>query len=260
MLLEGRTAVVSGIGPGMGRDISLRLAREGADLVLAARTEERLAEVAAEVEALGRRAISVRTDLTDPASCRALVEAAVDACGRIDVLVNNAFHAGTMTPFEKDDLETGWRDTHEVNLWGTLRVTQAALPQMKKQRGGSIVMINTMTARVVNPGFTAYASSKAALLAATQGIAREMGPHGVRVNSVLPGYIWGPAVRAHFEQRAASEGRSFDEIRDEIASQIPLRRIPDSEEISGAVLFFASDLSSCITGQTLDVNGGQVMA
>jgi NAD(P)-dependent dehydrogenase (short-subunit alcohol dehydrogenase family) len=259
MLLEGRTAIVSGIGPGMGRDISLRLAREGADLVLAARTEAKLEEVAAEVEALGRRALCVPTDLAQPDDCRGLVEKAASEFGEIDVLVNNAFHTGTMTPFEDDDLEVGWRETHEVNLWGTLRVTQAVLPIMKAQQRGSIVMINTMTIRVVNPGFAAYASSKAALEAATRGIAKEVGPYGIRVNSVMPGFIWGASVKSYFEARAAREGRSYQEIHDEVASAIPLRRIPDSEEISGSVLFFASDLSSCVTGQSLDVNGGQVM-
>lgn len=262
MLLEGRTAIVSGIGPGMGRDISLRLAEEGANLVLAARSPSKLEEVAEEVQGLGgpSRVVCVPTDLTRPEECRRLVEAAADAFERVDVLVNNAFHPGTMTPFEEDDLETGWRETHEVNLFGTLRVTQAVLPLMKAQGSGSIVMINTMTIRVVNPGFAAYASSKAALEAATRGIAREMGPHGVRVNSVMPGFIWGDAVKGYLEARAAREGRSFEEIRDEILQAIPLRRIPDSREIAGAVVFFASDLSSCVTGQSLDVNGGQVMA
>jgi NAD(P)-dependent dehydrogenase (short-subunit alcohol dehydrogenase family) len=259
MLLEGRTAIVSGIGPGMGRDISLRLAREGADIVLAARTESKLEAVAHEVEALGRRATCVPTNLTKVDDCKRLVERALAAHGRVDVLVNNAFHGGTMTLFEDDDLERGWRTTHEVNLFGTLRVTQAVIPAMKAQGGGSIVMINTMSMRVVNPGFAAYASSKAGLHAATRGIAKEIGPYNIRVNSVMPGYIWGPMVKSHFEWRAKNEGKTFDEVYAEIADQIPLPRIPDSEEIAGSVLFFASDLSSCVTGQSLDVNGGHVM-
>ena len=158
MLLEGRVAIVSGIGPGMGRSIALRLAAEGADLVLAARSSEKLEEVGAEVEALGRRATRVPTDLAQPDSCRELVDRTLEAHGRLDVLVNNAFHPGTMTRFERDDLEKGWRDTLEVNLYGSLRVSQAAVPVMKAAGGGSIVMINTMSTRVVNPGFAAYAA------------------------------------------------------------------------------------------------------
>jgi len=259
MLLADRVAIVSGIGPGMGRDISLRLAAEGAHIAMGARSRASLESVAKEVEALGRRAVWLETDLTQKDAGKRLVDHAVSAFGRVDVLVNNAFHTGTMTPFESDDLETGWRDTHEVNLWGTLRMTQAVLPVMKKQKSGSIVMINTMTIRTVNPGFAAYASSKGALEAATRGIAREVAPQGIRVNSVLPGYIWGPSVKGFLEARAKKEGRSYESVHAEVAGAIPLGRIPDSHEIAGAVVFFASDLASCITGQTLDVNGGQVM-
>ena len=256
MLLEDRVALVSGIGPGMGREISLRLADEGADVVLAARTESRLAEVAKEIETRGRRALCVPTDISRAADAGNLVEAAIGEFGRLDIVVNNAFHAGTFSAFETDDLDAGFRDTVEVNLFGSLRVSQAAIPVMKEQGRGSIVMINTMTIRNVREGYSAYAASKAALEAAARGMARELGPCGIRVNSVLPGYIWGPNVQAHFERRAELEGRSDQEIYDEIAGEIALRTIPTAHEIAGAVVFYASDLSSAITGTALDVNGG----
>ena len=256
MLLEGRVALVSGIGPGLGRDISLRLADAGADIVLAARTESRLAEVAKEVEARGRRAVCVPTDITKDADAKNAVKAAVDSLGRLDVLVNNAFHTGTMTPFEADDLDAGFRDTVEVNLFGSLRVSQAAIPVMKEQGRGSIVMINTMSIRRVSEGYSAYAASKAGLEAAARGMARELGPYGIRVNSVLPGYIWGPGVQAFFKARAVQEDRTEQEIYDEVAGEIALQSIPPSHEIAGAVVFYASDLSCAITGTALDVNGG----
>jgi NAD(P)-dependent dehydrogenase (short-subunit alcohol dehydrogenase family) len=257
-MLQDKVAIVSGIGPGMGRDISLRLAGAGADLVLVARSPGKLEEVAAEVEQLGRRATRVQADISQPDAARRIADAALAAHGRIDVLVNNAFHPGTMTPFERDDLER-WREILDVNLLGTLRLTQAVVPAMKQRRSGSIVMISTMSTRVVNPGFAGYAASKAALNAAVQGLARELGPSGIRVNAVLPGWIWGPSVRGYLQQLAAERGVTPDDCYREVASQIPLGRIPDSHEISGAVLFFASDLSSAVTGQALDVNGGQVM-
>ena len=259
MLLEGRVAIVSGIGPGMGRSIALRMAAEGADVVLAARSVDKLEDVAADVEKLGRRATCIPTDLNRPEDCRGLVERSVEAHGRVDVLVNNAFHPGTLTPFESDDLEGGWRDTLEVNLYGSLRVSQAVVPDMKAAGGGSIVMINTMSIRTVNPGYAAYAASKAALEAATRGIAKEVGSEQVRVNSVMPGYIWGPSVEAHFEGQAKRQGISKEEAIAQVTQFIPLGRIPHSDEIAGAVLFFASDLSSCVTGQSLDVNGGHMM-
>jgi NAD(P)-dependent dehydrogenase (short-subunit alcohol dehydrogenase family) len=259
MLLEDKVAIVSGIGPGMGRSIALKLALQGADIVLAARTTSKLEEVAKEIEALGRKATRVPTDLAKLEDCRALVERAVEVHGKLDILVNNASHLGTGRLFEKDDLEAGWRDTLEVNLYGSLRVTQAAIAPMRANGGGSIVMINTMSMRKVNPTFTAYAASKAALHAATQGMARELGSDQIRVNSVMPGYIMGEAVANLFVYQAKKEGISEDDAYQRVAANIPLGRIPTPDEIAGAVVFFASDLASCITGQSLDVNGGHVM-
>jgi NAD(P)-dependent dehydrogenase (short-subunit alcohol dehydrogenase family) len=257
VLLQGRVAVVSGIGPGMGRDVSLALAREGADLAIAARSEERLREVAAEVEGLGRRVVAVPTDVAKPEDCRRLAERAASELGRIDVLVNNAFHPGSYRLFEDDDL-AHWRPPFEVNLFGTLALTQAVVPVMKAQGSGSIVMINSMIVREVLPTMGSYAASKAALLAASQTLARELGPHGIRVNSVVPGYIWGPSLRGYFEHQAKQRGVDPQVVYDEVASRIALGKIPDSEEIAGAVVFFASDLSRAVTGQSLDVNGGHV--
>lgn len=258
MLLRDRIAIVSGIGPGMGRDVALALAREGADVVLAARRVEHLVPVAAEVEALGRRAVQVPTDITRDEDCRNLVARACAAFGHVDVLVNNAYHPGTYALFEKDDLAT-WRDPLEVNLFGSLRLTQAVLPVMKGRSRGAVVMINSMIVRNVLPTMAGYAASKAALLAATQGLARELGAHGIRVNSVLPGYIWGPNLKAYFAFQAGQRGVDPQVIYDEVASEIALGTIPDSEAIAGAVVFFASDLSCAITGQSLDVNGGHEM-
>src|SRR5689334_11013356 len=123
MLLEGKVAIVSGLGPGMGRDISLALAREGADILMAARREKRMARVAEEVTALGREALCVPTDITDRASCDALAAAVLDRFGHADVLVNNAFSDGTYTRFEDSDL-AGWRATFDVNFFGMLQLTQ----------------------------------------------------------------------------------------------------------------------------------------
>lgn len=257
MLLEDKVAIVSGIGPGMGRDVSLAFAREGADLAIAARTESKLASVAREVEALGRRVLAVRTDITSPQDCQALVDRTRKEFGRIDVLVNNAFHPGTYRPFESDDL-AHWRAPLEVNLLGTLQLTKAVIPVMKEQHSGSIVMVNSMVIRDVLPTMAAYAASKAGLMAATQGLARELGGHGIRVNSVVPGYIWGPSVKFYFEHQARERGVDPQVVYDEVAAQIALGRIPDSAEIAGAVVFFASDLSCVVTGQALDVNGGHV--
>ncbi|HTO52601.1 MAG TPA: SDR family oxidoreductase [Myxococcota bacterium] len=259
MLLENKVAIVSGVGPGMGRDIALAFAREGANLALGARSAEYVESVAKEVRALGRRALALPTDITSLADCARLAASADEELGGVDVLVNNAYHPGTYELFENAELER-WRAPLEVNLLGSLRLTQEVVPRMKKRGGGSIVFVNSMIVREVLPTMASYAASKGALLAAAQGLARELGPHRIRVNSVLPGYIWGATLEGYFKMMATARGITPEAVYAEVASKIALGRIPTSEEIAGSVLFFASGLSGVVTGQTLDVNGGQVMA
>jgi NAD(P)-dependent dehydrogenase (short-subunit alcohol dehydrogenase family) len=255
MLLEDRVAIVSGIGPGMGRDISLALAREGANLVLGARTEERLREVAGEVEAQGRKAVYVPTDVTQEDQCLALAEKARETFGRIDVLVNNAFIQPPLERIEDDDV-ADWRRSHEVNVLGTLHMTKAVIPHMKEQGSGSIVFINSMTIRNPGENLGAYSATKGALLMMARTLARELGRYGIRVNTVVPGYIWGPSLKWWFKQLAKEQGRTREEIYDEIAAETALGHLPTSEEIADTVVFFASDLARVVTGQSLDVNGG----
>jgi len=255
MLLTDRVAIVSGIGPGMGRDISLALAREGADVVLAARGADKLEAVAADVRARGRRALCVPTDIASAADCRRLVEAAQREFGRIDVLVNNAFKGG-LEPLMADASVDEWRKIFDVNVFGSLQLTQAAIPHMRNGRGGSIVFINSMSMRIIEPKFGGYAASKGALLIAAQTLAKELGRDKIRVNTVVPGYIWGPALQGYFKLLAQQEHTTPEAVYDKIAARTALNHIPTSEEIADAVIFFASDLSRVITGQALDVNGG----
>jgi NAD(P)-dependent dehydrogenase (short-subunit alcohol dehydrogenase family) len=258
-LLAGRTAIVSGIGPGLGREIALLFAREGCDLALGARNTAFLESVAKDVRALGRRALAVPTDIARPEDCAALAARAHQELGGVDILVNNAYHPGTYELFEYSDLEH-WREPLEVNLLGSLRLTQAVVPLLKRRGGGAIVFVNSMIVREVLPTMASYAASKAGLLAAAQGLARELGAHKIRVNSVLPGYIWGPALEGYFASQAAARGVAPQVLYDEVAAKLALGKIPSSEEIAGAVLFLACDLACAITGQSLDVNGGQVFA
>jgi NAD(P)-dependent dehydrogenase (short-subunit alcohol dehydrogenase family) len=255
MLLEDRVGIVSGIGPGVGREVALAFAREGAHVVLAARTVSALDTVAAEVRALGREALPVPTDIASGAECTRLVERAVERFGRIDVLVNNAFMMYPTGSIEHADFAS-WRSIFEVNLFGSLRLSQAVVPHMRAAGGGSIVMVNTMSIRVIEPQVGAYAASKGALMTATQTLAKEVGPDGIRVNSVVPGYIWSEKMDAYFHHLAKEQGRPYDEVRRDVTERTALHHIPDSAEVAGSVLFFASDLSRAVTGQALDVNGG----
>jgi NAD(P)-dependent dehydrogenase (short-subunit alcohol dehydrogenase family) len=255
MLLTDRVAIVSGIGPGMGRDISLAMAREGADVVVAARGADKLEAVAADIRAHGRRALCVPTDIARAEDCRRLVEAAHREFGRIDVLVNNAFKGG-VEPLMADANLDDWRAIFGVNVFGALQLTQAVIPHMRRQGGGSIVFINSMSMRIIEPKFGGYAASKGALLIAAQTLAKELGRDKIRVNTVVPGYIWGPALQGYFKLLAQQQHTTPDAVYAEIAARTALNHIPTSEEIADAVVFFASDLSRVITGQALDVNGG----
>jgi len=255
VLLAGKVAVVSGIGPGMGRDISLALAAEGADIVLGGRTPAKLDAVAAEVEALGRQALTVTCNVADAESCAALAAAAAERFGGIDVLVNNAFHGGDDTPMLDADLKR-WHTVMEVNFFGALHMTRAVVPHMEARGDGRIVMINTMSTERIQAGSGAYAASKAALKSVTKTLARELGPKGIRVNGIHPGYIWGDSVEWYFNHLAGERGTTFQEVYDEVAAETCLGYLPSSEEIAGTVVFFASPLAKAVTGQSLGVNAG----
>ncbi|HRW36672.1 MAG: SDR family oxidoreductase [Acidimicrobiales bacterium] len=255
MLLEGKVGIVSGIGPGMGRDISLAFAREGADVVLVGRTASKLEGVAAEVEALGRRALPVVCDIADEAACRAAVEQAATALGRIDIVVNNAYDGGDAKEFMEADLDR-WRQTMEVNLFGSLHMTRAAVPHLEATGDGRVIMINTMSTQRIQHRWGAYAASKGALATVTKTLALELGPRGIRVNGVHPGYIYGDSVEWFFNHQAEKRGVTFQEVYDEVASETCLGYLPHSEEIAGTVVFFASPLAKPVTGQMIGVNGG----
>ena len=258
MLLEGKVAIVSGIGPGMGRDIALALAREGADIAMGARRDRGLIKVAGEVEALGRRAVWVQTDITDREQCERLARTAREELGRVDILVNNAFSDGTDSLFEDSDLDA-WRDTMNVNLFGTLQLTQAVVPYLKEQVDSRIIMINSQSGQVTDETFGAYSTSKAALATATKTLARGLGRYGVRVNGIHPSYIWGKSVEWYINHIAEERGVEFQVVYDEFADKNCLKYLPSSAEIAGAVVFFASPLAKAVTGQSLPVNCGEYL-
>lgn len=259
MMLSGKVAVVSGLGPGMGRDISLALAREGADIVMAARRDKKMTRVADEIASLGRKALCVTCDIADADQCDALAQRTRDTLGRVDIVVHNAFHPGNYASFEDSSLDD-WRATFDVNLWGTLQLTKSLLPLLKEQDDSRVIMINTMSAQLIEPNAGAYASSKAALASVTKTLARELGGYGIRVNGIHPGYIWGDSVEWYLQHLASERGVSPEQVYDEIAAQTCLGYLPSSEEIAGSVVFFASPLSKPITGQALSVNAGHWLA
>ena len=215
MLLTDKVVVVSGIGPGLGRSIALQSAKHGADVVLAARSADKLEAVADEVRALGRTALVVPTDINDEAAAEALHDAALSEFGRVDALVNNAFAIPPLKALLAVDFDD-IRASFETNVFAALRLSRLFADALASSQG-SIVMINSSVLRHSNAPYGPYKMTKAALLAMAQALATELGPRGVRVNSVAPGWIYAEMVQALFDYQAGKRGVDAQVIYEETA-------------------------------------------
>src|SRR5262249_52604029 len=183
-MLEGKVVCISGVGPALGTTLARRCAEAGADLVLAARTAERLDDVAKQITDMGRRAVAVATDITDEDQVKNLVDASLAAYGRVDVLINNAFRGPSMKPLANTTFQH-IRDAIELSALGALRLTQGLTPALAESNG-SVVNVNSMVIRHSQAKYGAYKMAKSALLAMSQSLATELGEQGIRVNSVVP--------------------------------------------------------------------------
>lgn len=274
--LEGKVALVTGAARerGIGRAIALRLARDGADLVVSGIHREPqdlpeaekqsgwqgLASVAAEIEALGRRALAQDADITRKADVQALVERTLQTFGRIDILVNNAgaAYCGDRTLWEIADEE--WYRVIDVNLNGVYLCCKAVAPVMiEAGRGGRIINLSSAAGRVGIPFYGAYCASKFGVVGLTQMLALELAPHRVTVNAVAPGTTDTDMMDGTFGRMARKRGMEMSQIKGGASLAVPLGRQAKPEEIAAAVAFLASDDASYVTGQTLDVNGGSPM-
>lgn len=254
-LLRDRVVVVSGVGPGLGRALAVQCARAGADVVLAARTRKRLDAVAEEVAQTGRRAEVVPTDVTDDDAAAHLVQAATRAFGRVDALVNNAFAMPPMQDLADTDLGA-LRAGFEVNVLAAVRLTRLFAPVLA-ETGGSVVMVNSAVLRHSRRPYGPYKLAKAGLLAAAQSLSTELGPRGIRVNSVAPGWIWADTLKWYFDHLSAERGVTAAQVYDETAATTDLRHLPEPDEIADVVVFLASSLARAVTGQCVDVNAGE---
>jgi NAD(P)-dependent dehydrogenase (short-subunit alcohol dehydrogenase family) len=254
-MLKQTVDVISGVGPVLGLTLSHRSSRDGADLVRAALTVERLDELAKQLNDAGHNALAVRTDITDDDEVAYLVESATATYGKVDVLINNAFRVPSMKPLAGTSFQH-IRDAIELSALGALRLIQAFTPALEESKG-SIVNVNSMVLRHSQAKYGAYKMAKSALLSMSQSLATELGEKGIRVNSVAPGYIWGETLQGYFEHQAGKYGTTADQIYQATAADSDLKRLPTEDEVASAIMFMASDLSSGITGQTLDVNCGE---
>jgi 3-oxoacyl-[acyl-carrier protein] reductase len=244
--LQGRIALVTGAAQGIGRAIALELTKAGATLALADINEAKLAQVVAEIEALGGTAAAFKLDVSNPESIEAGAKAVLERFGKVEILVNNAgiTRDALMMSMKRSD----WDLVIAINLTGPFLLTQALLRQMIKNRWGRIINMASVVGRAGQAGQVNYAASKAGLIGLTMSLAREVASRGITVNAVAPGYIETPMTAVLDEKVSAA-----------MLANIPLARRGTDLDVAQAVAFLASESASYVTGHVLDVNGGMYM-
>jgi NAD(P)-dependent dehydrogenase (short-subunit alcohol dehydrogenase family) len=258
MILQGKTVVVTGVGGGLGRECAASALRDGANVVLAARTAETLATTAGELDPSGEHVTAQATDITDAGSCEALVAHALDRFGSVDALIQVAAYENVWGGLQDLRFEA-WRKAFETNVIGALTVIRPVATAMKAGGGGSIVLIGSQS--MFQPALpqSGYAASKGALLSTMYYLADELGADNIRCNMVVPSWMWGPNVELYVNGTAASQGITPEEVLEGITGRFPLRRMTEDGEVADVAAFFASDHAKAVTGQHLMVNSGEMM-
>lgn len=277
--LSNKTIVIVGAGPGFGRTLALQAAAQGATVVVAARTESRVVEIAEEVRAGGGNAIAAAVDATDPESVRALRETVEGHTDAVHGLVYSAFAVPSMKPLAQTDHDQISRGI-DLSVLGALRTTQEFTPLLEAgaapatgtaagsaaaadsatgaaPASASVVMMASAVIHHSRERYAGYKIAKTALVALGHSLATELGPRGIRVNTVAPGYIYGETLKAYFEHLATKYGGTVDDVYAHTAEKMDLRRLPSEREIVDPVLFLLSDAASAVTGQTLTVDCGE---
>jgi 3-oxoacyl-[acyl-carrier protein] reductase len=247
MRLEGKTALVTGASRGIGREIALALAKEGANVVVNySGSQDKANEVANEISAMGREAFVYQCNVADSESVQTMVKETINKFGKLDILVNNA-------GITRDNLlmrmkEDEWDDVININLKGVFLCTKAVSRQMMRQRSGRIINIASIVGVMGNPGQANYVAAKAGVIGLTKTTARELATRGITVNAVAPGFI-----------TTDMTDQLSDEVKEAMLKQIPLGRFGEAKDIANVALFLASAEADYITGQTFHVDGGMVM-
>lgn len=252
MILKDKVVVIAGLGPGLGAALARGAAAEGAKLVLAARTEEKLAAAA---EELGGDVLTVATDINDEEAVRRLRDQTLEHFGRVDSVIVNAFQMPPMDPLTQVSHDKV-KAAMQTNVFAPLTLASVFADALAESKG-NLVMVTSMVIRHSEPEYAAYKLTKGALHAAAGSLATELGPRGIRVNSVAPGWIWEDVNKMYFEWMAKERGITAQDVYDEVAGRSDLKRIAEPDEVAAATLFLASDMASAVTGVCLDVNCGE---
>lgn len=254
-MLADQVAIVTGGGRAIGRTIALRLAQEGAAVVVAGPDERELHRTADEIAVLGQRALAVVADVRVEAQVQAMAARAAREFGRIDILVNNAAIVGPTAP-APDVAKEDWDDVLAVNLTGAFLCCKAVLPTMMSQRSGRIINIASIAGKMAYALRSPYAVSKWGLIGLTLTLAKEMGPYNVLVNAVCPGPVRGDRMQRIIQQRAVELGQTVEEVERTYLDTMVLKRFVEPEDVAAMVAYLASPHGNNITGQTLDVTAG----
>jgi NAD(P)-dependent dehydrogenase (short-subunit alcohol dehydrogenase family) len=256
MQLEGKIAIVTGGGRGIGKSIAKVFAGEGADVVIAARTEVPLKETAAEIEAMGRKCLAIVTDQAVPEQISSTVDRALEKFGRVDVLVNNAGIGGPAVSVADMDLEA-WNQTLTINLTGAMLYSKYVLKNdMIPRKSGNIINISSVSGRFGHANRSPYAASKWGLIGLTQSLALEVGKYGIRVNCITPGPVEGERIEWAMRKVSQSQGISYEQAVANEVARTALGRMVKPEDVAHLAVFLASDKSASITGQTVNCCAG----
>jgi NAD(P)-dependent dehydrogenase (short-subunit alcohol dehydrogenase family) len=255
MTVKSKVALITGGGTGIGKQIALMFAQEGADLAVLGLMSDELALVRKEVETLSRRCLAYEVNVADEGQVNEAIEASLKSLGRIDVLINNAAVLGSTAPVAQLNVQS-WKEEIAVNLTGSFLCCRAVLPGMIEQRSGKIINITSVGGQRAYPLRSPYAVSKAGLIALTRTLAAEVGSYNIRVNAIAPGPVSGNRMKRVIEERAGSTGQSIAEIEESYFRALALGRMVEEEDVARMALFLASKEGDNITGQVFNVCSG----
>lgn len=262
-LLENKTIIITGTGPGLGGELARIALGDGANVVIGARSAEAIDALAAELDPTGQRVVAVPTDITNADDCQQIVATAVERFGRLDGLAQVAAYTGANGGLRHTKMDKV-RRSFETNLIGSMQISLAAADAMSAPAdgsagGGSIVLVGSQSMFTPLIEQIGYAASKGALLSASYHMAKELGPNNIRVNTIVPSWMWGPPVEVYVQWQAQAQSITEAEAKAQLEAGIPLGEVVPDEEVANAIAFFLSDRARCITGQSLMVNGGEAM-
>jgi 3-hydroxybutyrate dehydrogenase len=256
-MLQNKIAIVTGGGTGIGKAIGLKMAKNRAKVAIASRNRSRLAETAAVFEDLGLPVLPIAMDVRNKQDVQRGIEAVVSKWGAIHILVNNAGISGRRTIDDTDDSK--WFEILDTNLNGLFLVTKAALKQMPNECGGRVINISSVLGKFGVPGYTAYCTTKHGMIGFTRALALEVVSRGITVNTVCPGWVDTEMATQGIKETAASQGITPEQFKAQAIAGVPIKRFLEADEIAELVCYLASDQAKGITGQALNICGGQTM-